>query len=129
MGKSEIFSTAQAVDKEALAIYGEDLSRHIADQLGQRIAEKLYQECQKGERIVSVGAPYSREIREINRVETRMDVRVQELVRCKYCEHWKREVAELGGYYFCAFGQNKSYKEDFFCADGERRTDDVQKTD
>ena len=46
---------------------------------------------------------------------------VVEVVRCKYCEHWKRQVGETGDDYFCAFGQNKSYREDFFCADGERR--------
>lgn len=121
MNKPEIFTTAYDVDKETLVRYGEDLNCHIAYLLGQRIAEKIYQECQKGERIVSVGEPYSQNILDRNQIETRMDVRVQELVRCKYCEHWKREVDELGGYFFCAFGQNKSYREDFFCADGERR--------
>lgn len=45
-----------------------------------------------------------------------------ELVRCKYCEHWKRQVGEIGDDFFCAFDQNKSYREDFFCADGERRS-------
>ena len=47
-----------------------------------------------------------------------------QVVRCKDCEHWKREenqVGEIGDDYFCAFGQNKSYREDFFCADGERK--------
>ena len=45
-----------------------------------------------------------------------------ELVRCKYCEHWKRDENQ-GDDYFCAFDCNKSYREDFFCADGERRSE------
>lgn len=45
---------------------------------------------------------------------------VTELVRCKYCEHWKRDENQ-GDDYFCAFDCNKSYEEDFFCADGERK--------
>ncbi len=88
MSKPEIFKTAHIVDKEILVRYGEELGRHIAEQLGRRVAEKIYQECQKGERIVSVGDPYSQDIRERNQVETRMDVRVQELVRCKDCCYW-----------------------------------------
>ena len=53
------------------------------------------------------------------------------VVRCKDCEHWKREenqVGEIGEDYFCAFDCNKSYRDDFFCADGERR-EDASKTD
>ena len=52
------------------------------------------------------------------------EVEYLKVVRCKYCEHWKREenyAGEIGDDYFCEFDQNKSYREDFFCADGERR--------
>ena len=48
--------------------------------------------------------------------------RDSEIVRCKDCKWWKREVGEIGDDFFCAFGQNKSRREDFFCADGERRS-------
>ena len=88
MSEPEILTTAHVVDKETLLRYGEEFGRHIAMQLGQRIAERIYQECQKGERIVSVGEPYSQDIRELDRVETRVNVRVQELVRCKDCCYW-----------------------------------------
>ena len=49
-----------------------------------------------------------------------------EVVRCKDCKWWKREenqVGEIGEDYFCAFDCNKSYRDDFFCADGERRSE------
>ena len=42
------------------------------------------------------------------------------VVRCKECKWWKREVGEIGDDFSCSFDYNKSYKEDFFCADGER---------
>ena len=120
MNKPEIFTTACAVDKGTLVRYGEDLSRHIAEQLGQRIAEKIYQECQKGERSVSVGAPYSREIREINRVETRMDVRVQELVRCKDCRFHEQEQP---GMVYCPATVGGWVEENWFCKGGVRRSE------
>ena len=43
------------------------------------------------------------------------------VVRCKDCKYWKREVGEVDGDFCCAFDYNQSYREDFYCADGERK--------
>lgn len=57
-----------------------------------------------------------------------------EVVRCKDCEWWDRIDDGLYGYcHACKHGFYSAnweisiyrrYKEDFFCADGERRTDE-----
>ena len=121
MSKPEIFTTACVVDKGTLVRYKDELSRHIADQLGHRIAERIFQECQKGERIVSVGEPYSQVVLELNQVETRMDVRVQELVRCKDCKHGKPYM-HTKAYVACEVDCEPIDRDvDFFCADGKRR--------
>jgi len=117
MSKPEIFTTSCAIDKEILMKCGKGLSRHIADQLGQRIAEKIFQECQKGERIVSVGEPYSQDIFEIYQVETRMDVRVEELVRCKDCRFHEQEQP---GMVYCPATVGGWVEENWFCKGGER---------
>jgi len=118
MSKPEIFTTSYTMDKETLVRYGEELSRHIVDQLGQRIAEKIYQECQKGERIVSVGEPYSQDILEMNAVNTSMEVRIQELVRCKDCRFHEQEQP---GMVYCPATVGGWVEENWFCKGGERR--------
>lgn len=115
MNKPEIFTESYVMDKEYLVRYGEDISRYIIEQLGQRIAEKIYQECQKGERIISVGEPYSQDILEMNQVDTRMNVKIQELVRCKDCS--KRGVCRSSNIWAVPPA------DDWFCADGERKNE------
>ena len=125
MSKPEIFTTAHVMDKEFFTRYGEDLSRHIAEQFGRRLAEKIYQECQKGERIVSVGKPYSQDILETNQIETRMNVRVQELVRCKDCKSGRPwTYMNTKEYVTCEVDCEPIDRDsNFFCADGERRSE------
>ena len=139
MSKPEIFTTAHAVDKETLFRYGEELGRYIAEQLGRKIAEKIYQECQKGERIVSVGEPYSQDIHELNQVETRMNVIMQELVRCKDCKHRPIKPDNYNPITTDGFAlefpdekcpcqcsdrwYSKYPDDDWFCPNGERRSE------
>ena len=52
---------------------------------------------------------------------------VGELVRCKDCEHRDKEIVPDGaweGYVFCK-KDCAGHKDDWFCADGKRRTDDA----
>ena len=46
-----------------------------------------------------------------------------QVVRCKDCKHWA-EYSQLEGTGFCPYHDGNT-KYDWFCADGERRTDDA----
>lgn len=118
MRKPELFQTAYVIDKEYLCRGGQGLSDYIKNRLGHELAEKIFQECQKGERIVSVGEPYSKENIQYMQVEVIANVKVQDLIRCKDCRNWRPH--EAGVYGDCAYKCNGYRREDFFCADGER---------
>lgn len=59
---------------------------------------------------------------------------VGELIRCKDCKWWDRfDDSPIGYCHACKHGYysdkweisiRRTYKEDFYCADGERETDD-----
>lgn len=48
-------------------------------------------------------------------------ITIQELVRCKDCKHWERDVIFSDGW--CR-GKHQG-DPDWFCADGERREDET----
>lgn len=52
---------------------------------------------------------------------------VIQVVRCKDCEHSYEDIGGLWCSYGICFGC--IVEDEWFCADGKRRTDDVQKTD
>lgn len=71
------------------------------------------------------------EVKRIIKIQPEIDA--VPVVRCKYCEWWER--IDDGPYGYCHackhgfYSDNweisiyRRHKEDFFCADGERRTD------
>lgn len=73
------------------------------------------------------------EVKRIIKIQPEVDA--VPVVRCKDCEWWER-IYDDGPYGYCHsckhgfYSANweisiyRRYKEDFFCADGERRTDD-----
>ena len=56
-----------------------------------------------------------------------------EIVRCKDCKHFKRDIPYVGGTYNGCDqlegrdGCEPYVEEDFFCAYGERRTDETER--
>lgn len=72
------------------------------------------------------------EVKRIIKIQPEVDA--VPVVRCKDCDWWEQTDDGLYGYcHSCKHGFYSAnweisiyrrYKEDFFCADGERRTDD-----
>jgi hypothetical protein len=122
MSKPEIITTAWNMDKASWVHVSDnaDFMEHIRTHLGHQLADRIFQECQKGERIVFVGEPYSQDILERYQIETRMDVRIQELVRCKDCRHRDPEDHKCDSGEMERQGCPFKVADDYFCAYGER---------
>ena len=91
-----------------------------ADALKDKLQNLAYDDWNQG--VSTTWANAYGEVAEIVDQEPTADA--VEVVLCKDCKWWKREenqVGEIGDDYFCAFDCNKSYREDYFCADGERK--------
>lgn len=109
-----------------------------ADALIDEAMDRYCKECDKRKRIKSGKWRIVYEIGDVpcracdvdnmvNDIESAPTVDAVPVVHCKDCKWWKREenhVGENDDDFFCSFGQNKSYREDFYCADGERRTEE-----
>lgn len=50
---------------------------------------------------------------------------VVEVVRCRECIHWDTDWEPLPGFHYCPMVDGLKNGE-WFCADGERRTDDAK---
>ena len=119
MSKPDIFIASYAIDKAYWEHFSDkdDFREHIKNQLGRNLAERIFQECQSGEKIVTVGNTYKKEIPELYHVEIREEVRIEDLVRCKDCIHssenggsdcpieWHKPIQMYG---FCHFGERRS---------------------
>lgn len=46
-----------------------------------------------------------------------------EVIRCKDCKHWDRTRKTRHGYHYCNM-LGECFKDDFYCADAEGRTDE-----
>ena len=59
---------------------------------------------------------------QIEELEERLTIALEgqpEIIRCKDCKHYKRDTCSVGA------GMAFPPPDDWFCADGERRTDDA----
>jgi hypothetical protein len=120
MSKPEIFTTAYALDKASWVHLSDDVDfmDYIKNHLGHHIADRIFQECQSGEKIVAVGNTYEKEILELNQVEIREEVRIADLVRCRDCKHYKkmkclwdeiclRTEMMVGADDYCSYGERR----------------------
>lgn len=141
MSKPKIFTTAYATDKMSWLHLSDDVGfmEHIKNHLGERLAERIFQECQSGEKIVAVNNFYKTEIHEINQVEIRGRVSIEDLVRCKDCKHrpikpdnynpittdgFALEFPDEKCPCQCSDGWYSKYPDDdWFCPNGERRSE------
>ena len=100
---------------------------HIKNHLGHQLAERIFQECQSGEKIVTVGNIYEKEIHETNQVEIREKVSLEDLVRCKDCVYcWKfndKFYLPKKNTLICVNGSGAEVHVDDFCSWGERRSE------
>lgn len=122
MSKPEIFTTSYAIDKAYWEHCSDkdDLREHIKNHLGRNLAERIFQECQSGEKIVTVGNTYKKEIPELYHVEIREEVRIEDLVRCKDCRFHEQEQP---GMVYCPATVGGWVEENWFCKGGERRSE------
>ena len=123
MSKPEIFTTAWNIDKASWVHVSDnaDFMEQIRTHLGHQLADRIFQECQKGERIVFVGEPYSQDILERYQIEARMDVRIQELVRCKDCKNGDWYKSTDGTMFcYCMEHGHGGFTENDYCSRGER---------
>lgn len=120
MSKPEIFTTAYTIDKASWVHVSDNVGfmEDIKNHLGRQLAERIFQECQSGEKIVTVGNTYKKEIPELYHVEIREEVRIEDLVRCKDCIH----CSENGGS-DCPIEWHKPIQMYGFCHFGERRSE------
>ena len=90
MNKPETFTTAYTFDKETWIRLSQDTGfiEHIRTHFGHQLADRIFQECQSGEKIVTVGNFFVHEILELCQVELKERVTTTDLVRCKDCKHW-----------------------------------------
>ena len=143
MSKPEIFTTAYTIDKASWVHVSDNVGfmEHVKNNLGRQLAERIFQECQSGEKIVTVGNPYKNEIPELYQVEIREKVRIEDLVRCKECRYFHENVFgdEIGmgkpydclivGHCCCEFwgqkgdGSMTQTSPEGFCSFGERRSE------
>lgn len=123
MSDHKTFTTAYAIDKGTWDHISDDTGfrEHIENHLGHRLAERIFQECQNGEKIVTIGKPYTHELKPLYQIEVRADVSVQELVRCKDCKYG-RPYKHTKEYVACEVDVEPVDRDkDFFCAAGEKR--------
>ena len=90
MNKPESFTTAYTIDKASWIHLLEDADfvEHIRTHLGHQLADRIFQECHSGEKIVTIGNFFVHEIFELNQIELKEKVSIENLVRCKDCKHW-----------------------------------------
>lgn len=102
----------------------------MLDKMSMDLCERALVELSHGEKVCSLSAvtnhPVSTEI------EYRQTITITDLVRCKDCKYWDRlEPGHAYGYCYAAkhgyMSSNwdisiyRKQKEDFYCADGERK--------
>ena len=123
MSKPEIFTTAYTIDKASWVHVSDNVGfmEDIKNHLGRQLAERIFQECQSGEKIVTVGNTYKKEIPELYHVEIREEVRIEDLVRCKDCNNsdWYKSLDGKCLCYCMVHGKG-GYTENDFCSRGER---------
>lgn len=121
MSDHKTFTTAYAIPKESWIHFSvnDGFREHIEDHLGRHIAERIFIECQRGEKIVTVGKPYTHELETLNQIETRADVRIEELIRCKNCKHSDKDE---NGLLYCT-GTLQQIGSDDYCSFAERRSE------
>ncbi len=90
MNKPETLTTSYAFDKMSWIHLSEDddFMEYIRTHFGHQLADRIFQECQSGEKIVTVGDFYVHEILKLCQVEVKEYVTIHDLVRCKDCKHW-----------------------------------------
>lgn len=122
MSKPEIFTTAYTIDKASWVHVSDNVGfmEDIKNHLGRQLAERIFQECQSGEKIVTVGNTYKKEIPELYHVEIREEVRIEDLVRCKDCRFHEQEQP---GMVYCPATVGGWVEENWFCKGGERRSE------
>ena len=100
--KPNVFTTTYNIDEASWSHLSDDADfmEHVRNHLGHQLADRIFQECQSGEKIVSVGNTYVKEIPELCQVEIKENVSIEDLIRCHNCEHWRtledRNIAENG---------------------------------
>lgn len=122
MSKPEIFITGYTIDKESWVHVSDNVGfmEDIKNYLGRQLAERIFQECQSSEKIVTVGNTYKKEIPELYQVEIREKVRIEDLVRCKDCRLHEQEQP---GMVYCPAVVGGWVEENWFCKGGERRSE------
>lgn len=123
MSKPEIFTTTYATDRAQWLHLSDDAGfmEHVKNYLSYQLANRIFQECQSGEKIITVGNIYVEDIFKLNQVEVREKVRIEDLVRCKDCKYYHEADKGHPGTDWCKRLICGTVNPNFFCADGERK--------
>lgn len=117
--ENEVFGAAGVVPCELLNTMPSALN-HVIQDVTNRLVDRVMCELEKGESICSLQTVEQNQFFDLNSVEIRRTVKIKPLVRCKECKHHEDEEP---GMVFCPKIVGSWVSENWFCADGERRTD------
>lgn len=127
--KMRKYGAVVSVPSELLDRYPTYIPR-IEEELGYKLIDPIIKEAIKGECIVRFTETRQRKDFTTDLIEFHKSVSVEEIVRCKDCKHFKQDIPCVGGTYNGCDqlegrdGCEPYVEEDFFCAYGERETDE-----
>lgn len=120
-------TVARVVPKEQLAFMKDDkgFTDYLIKDLNKTLFDAVMGELENGERIVKLSDLRVSEVLETNMVEYRKHIKFTDLVRCKDCKHWDTSWQNdyAPNYHYCLLVDG-TRRDDFYCADAERRTDE-----